>query len=383
MLEKFEIQQYRIPSIIQEIFNSVGIVINGSNPWDIQILDKRVFNLILSKWSLGLGEGYMRGYWDCLDLEECLYRLLKHDHNEKIQGFANFKFLYEILRARFVNLQSKSRAFLVGQHHYDAGQDVFSSMLDKEMMYSCAYWEHAHDLDKAQLDKMELICRKLELKPGENLLEIGCGWGGFAHYASQNYGVKVTAITISQEQYRIARQKCGAKNVEILFSDYRDLKGRFNKIVSIGMFEHVGEKNYQEYFSVVSKLLDDNGIFLLHTIGSDVTTLRTDPWIEKYIFPNGKIPSIGEIGIASEGHFIMEDLQNIGLDYEKTLLAWYQKFINSWPSLSGKYDSVFYRMWSYYLLGCAAYFKSRQGQLWQLVFTKRNYKRVYRSIRMK
>ncbi|WP_062309856.1 cyclopropane fatty acyl phospholipid synthase [Polynucleobacter sinensis] len=382
MLKKLEIEKYRIPTIIQEIFNSVGIVINGSNPWDIQILNERAFNLILSKWSLGLGEGYMRGYWDCLDLEGFLYRLLKHDHNEKIRGFANFNLLYEVMRAKLLNLQSKSRAFMVGQHHYDVGQDVFAAMLDKEMMYSCAYWEHAHDLDKAQLDKMELICRKLQLKAGESLLEIGCGWGGFARYAAQNYGVRVLGVTISQEQYRIAKQKCGGENVEILLSDYRDLEGQFDKIVSIGMFEHVGEKNYQKYFSVASRLLADNGIFLLHTIGSDVTTLRTDPWIEKYIFPNGKIPSIGEIGIASEGHFIVEDLQNIGLDYEKTLLAWHQKFISSWPSLSYKYDSVFYRMWIYYLLGCAAYFKSRQGQLWQLVFTKRNFSGVYRSIRM-
>ena len=382
MLKKLSIQNYQIPKIIQDVFNSVGIVVNGPNPWDIQIRNQKAFNLILSKWSLGLGEGYMRGYWDCLDLEEFLFRLLRYDHNEKIRGFANINFIFEILRSKIINLQSKSRAFLVGKHHYDAGKDVFTAMLDKEMIYSCAYWEHAHDLDKAQLDKMELICRKLQLKPRETLLEIGCGWGGFAKYAAQNYGVNVTGITISQEQYQIAKQRCRAESVEILLEDYRDLKGQFNKIVSIGMFEHVGAKNYDEYFSIASRLLADDGIFLLHTIGSDVTTLRTDPWIEKYIFPNGKIPSIGEIGYASEGHFIMEDLQNIGLDYEKTLLAWHQKFIASWQLIASKYDSIFYRMWNYYLLGCAAYFKSRQGQLWQIVFTKRCYQGSYRSIRM-
>ena len=382
MLKKKIIQNCRIPKIVEEVFDSAGIVVNGSNPWDIQILDERAFNLILSKWSLGLGEGYMKGYWDCFDLEEFLYRLLRYDHNEKIRGIANINLLYEILRAKIFNLQSKSRAFKVGQHHYDAGQDIFAAMLDKEMMYSCAYWEHAHDLDEAQLDKMELICRKLQLKPGETLLEIGCGWGGFAQYAAQNYGVKVTGVTVSREQYRIAKQKCEAESVEILLNDYRDLEGRFNKIVSIGMFEHVGAKNYQEYFLIASRLLDDNGIFVLHTIGSDVTTLRTDPWIEKYIFPNGKIPSLSEIGTASEGSFIIEDLQNIGLDYEKTLLAWYKKFITSWPLVASKYNYIFFRMWSYYLLGCAAFFKSRQGQLWQIVFTKRSYSGIYRSIRM-
>ena len=382
MLKKTIVRNLRIPKAIGDIFDSVGIVVNGSNPWDIQVFDRRTFDLILAKWSLGLGEGYMRGYWDCLDLEEFLYRLLRDDHNERVHGIAKLSLIYEILRAKLMNLQTKSRAFMVGESHYDVGQDIFSAMLDKEMNYSCGYWQYAQDLDKAQLDKMELICQKLKLNPGERLLEIGCGWGGFAHYAAQNYGVKVLGVTISKEQYQIAQERCQNQDVEIRLCDYRDLDGEFDKIVSIGMFEHVGEKNYKEYFKVASSLLKDDGVFLLHTIGSDVTTLRTDPWIEKYIFPNGKIPSVAEIGAAYEGHFVLEDLHNLGPDYEITLLAWHEKFIEKWPQYADKYGLVFYRMWRYYLLGCAAYFKSKQGQLWQMVFTKRSFPGCYRSVRM-
>ena len=382
MLKKTIVRNLRIPKAIVSIFDSVGIVVNGSNPWDIQVFDRRTFDIILAKWSLGLGEGYMRGYWDCLDLEEFLYRLLRDDHNERVHGIAKLSLIYEVLRAKLMNLQTKSRAFMVGEAHYDVGQDIFSAMLDKEMNYSCGYWQYAQDLDKAQLDKMELICQKLKLNPGDRLLEIGCGWGGFACYAAQNYGVKVLGITISKEQYLIAQERCRNQDVEIRLCDYRDLDGEFDKIVSIGMFEHVGEKNYKEYFRVASRLLKDDGIFLLHTIGSDVTTLRTDPWIEKYIFPNGKIPSVAEIGAAFEGHFVLEDLHNLGPDYETTLLAWHEKFIEKWPQYADKYGLVFYRMWRYYLLGCAAYFKSKQGQLWQMVFTKRSFPGSYTSVRM-
>lgn len=382
MLKKTLAKNPSVPKTIDNIFKSIGITVNGVNSWDIQIFDERAFDLILAKWSLGLGEGYMRGYWDCLNLEEFLYRLLKNDHNERIQGIARLNLVFEVFRAKLMNLQTRSRAFMVGESHYDVGQDIFKSMLDNEMNYSCGYWQYAQDLDKAQLDKMELICQKLQLNPGDRLLEIGCGWGGFAHYAAQNYGVKVLGITVSKEQYLIAKERCQNQDVDIQLCDYRDLEGTFDKIVSIGMFEHVGEKNYKEYFSVASRLLKENGIFLLHTIGSDVTTLRTDPWIEKYIFPNGKIPSIAEIGAAYEKAFILEDLQNIGPDYELTLLAWHDKFIESWPINANKYGLVFYKMWRYYLLGCAAYFKSKQGQLWQMVFTKRSFAGSYRSIRM-
>jgi cyclopropane-fatty-acyl-phospholipid synthase len=324
----------------------------------------------------------MDGHWDCKKLDQMLTKLLSCDINMHVQGLAKIRFALEFARARLLNLQSKARAFQVGEQHYDIGNDVFELMLDPQMMYSCGYWEHAHSLAEAQTHKLELICRKLQLKPGEKLLEIGCGWGGLAAYAAKNYGVEVLGITVSKEQQQLAIQRCQGLPVQIELIDYRDLVGKFDKIVSVGMFEHVGEKNYQIYFQTVDDLLTDNGLFLLHSIGSDVTISRTDPWIDRYIFPNGKIPSPIEISKSIEGIFLIEDWQNFGQDYDKTLMSWHENFTKNWSKISSKYGHRFYRMWTYYLLSCAAFFRSRQGQLWQIVLAKRARSETYRSIRL-
>ncbi len=371
-----------VPRILQELLNNAGIKVNGNNPWDMRVQDARTYDQILSKWSLGLGESYVNGYWDCERLDDMLTRLLKVDLNMAVQGRARFRLLAEIARAKLVNLQSTKRAFQVGEHHYDAGNDFFNAMLDSKMIYSCAYWEFAQDLERAQTHKLELICRKLELKRGERLLDIGCGWGGLAAYAATNYGVSVLGITVSKEQQKIARERCGGLDVEIELIDYRKLEGRFSKIASVGMFEHVGEKNYRDYCQTVSRLLDDQGLFLLHTIGSDVRIARTDPWIDRYIFPNGKIPCATELSAALEGLFLIEDWHNFGCDYDRTLMEWHKRLESHWPSLSQNYSERFYRTWKFYLLGCAAYFRSKQGQLWQLVLSKRSKDGPYRSFRL-
>jgi cyclopropane-fatty-acyl-phospholipid synthase len=374
-------EEQRSPKILQELFNEAGVSINGPNPWDMQVHDPITYSEILSKWSLGMGESYMNGYWDCKKLDQMLTKLLRCDLNMHVQGIAKARFALEVLRARLINLQSKSRAFQVGKEHYDIGNDVFELMLDPQMMYSCGYWEHANTLAEAQEHKLELICKKLQLKPGERLLEIGCGWGGLAAYAAKNYGVEVLGITVSKEQQQLAIERCQGLPVQIELIDYRDLVGQFDKIVSVGMFEHVGEKNYLIYFQTVNSLLSDDGLFLLHSIGSDVTISRTDPWIDRYIFPNGKIPSPMEVGRSIEGIFLIEDWQNFGQDYDKTLMAWHENFTKNWQQISSKYDQRFYRMWTYYLLSCAAYFRSRQGQLWQIMLSKRARSQTYRSIR--
>jgi cyclopropane-fatty-acyl-phospholipid synthase len=288
----------------------------------------------------------------------------------------------EVLRAKLFNLQSKNRAFQVGEVHYDAGNDLFEKMLDPHMIYSCAYWEKATNLNRAQEHKLQMICEKLELKPGEKLLEIGCGWGGLAAYAAENYGVEVLGITISQQQQKLAQERCKDLPVKIELIDYRDLSGSFDKIVSVGMFEHVGAMNYRTYFQHASRLLKDQGLFLLHTIGSDVKINRTDPWIDKYIFPNGQIPSPIEITENIDRLFLIEDWHNFGGDYDKTLMAWHQNFDQYWPDIAANYDERFYRMWKYYLLSCAGYFRSRQGQLWQLILSKRSRVQTYRSKRI-
>ena len=370
------------PKILQKLFDEAGVCINGSNPWDMQVHDRLTYSEILSKWSLGMGETYMDGRWDCEKLDEMLTRLLTHDINMRVQGLAKARFIFEVLRARLLNLQSKARAFQVGKKHYDIGNDIFELMLDSQMLYSCGYWEFANTLDEAQEHKLDLICKKLQLKQGERLLEIGCGWGGLAAYAAKNYGVEVLGITVSKEQQQLAALKCKGLPVKIELIDYRDLVGKFEKIVSVGMFEHVGEKNYSIYFQTIDKLLEDDGLFLLHSIGSDVTISRTDPWIDRYIFPNGKIPSVMEIGRSIEDIFLVEDWQNFGQDYDKTLMSWHENFTKNWCLISPKYNDRFYRMWTYYLLSCAAFFRSRQGQLWQIILSKRTRASTYRSIRL-
>ena len=368
-------------SVINKLFLKSGVTINGNKPFDIQVHNSDFYNKILSKWSLGLGESYMDGDWDCAQLDECINLLLKKDLNDSVRGIAKFRLCIEYLRAKLINLQSKSRAFQVGKAHYDVGNDLFKKMLDPHMMYSCAYWEHASDLNVAQEHKLKMICEKLELKRGEKLLEIGCGWGGLAAYAARNYGTEVLGITISKEQQLLAQERCKNLPVKIELIDYRDLSGNFDKIVSVGMFEHVGEKNYREYFKNAHRLLKDDGLFLLHTIGSDITIARTDPWIDTYIFPNGKIPSPIEITKNIDRLFLIEDWHNFGPDYDKTLVAWYKNFEANWQELSEKYSQRFFRMWKYYLLGCAGFFRSRQGQLWQIILSKRERKLVYRSKR--
>lgn len=369
------------PPVIRDLLAGVGLSINGNQPWDIQIYDEKVYRMILYKGSLGFGVAYMEGLWEAEQLDETFHRLLSADLDRKLKGWARFRLLAEAVRHRVFNLQSQERAFAVAHKHYDIGNDVFEAMLDSSMSYSCAYWAHADNLEQAQQHKLDMICRKLALKPGEHLLEIGCGWGGLARYAAEHYGVTVTGITVSREQQALARQRCAHLPVEIVLMDYRDLRGQYDKIVSVGMFEHVGPKNYSVYFQQAHDLLKKEGLFLLHTIGNYVTAPNTDAWIDNYIFPNGKIPSASEITQAIENRFILEDWHNFGPDYDRTLMSWWQNFNEAWPALSEQYGERFYRMWRYYLMCCAGYFRSRQGQLWQLVLSKREKRQVYRSVR--
>lgn len=369
------------PEVLRELVAQAGVCFNGDNPWDIQVHHPDVYTRILTHGSLGFGEAYMDGLWDCHALDQLIDRLLSADVDRKLGGWVRLRLFGEVLRHRLFNLQSRERAFQVGERHYDIGNDVFEAMLDPTMSYSCAYWKDTDDLESAQLAKLDLICRKLELEPGERLLDIGCGWGGLARHAAENYRVEVLGITVSREQQRLARERCAGLPVRIELMDYRDLDGRFDKIVSVGMFEHVGPKNYPVYFNTASRLLADDGLFLLHTIGSHKTTRHADPWIDRYIFPNGKTPSAEELAVALNGRFLIEDWHNFGQDYDRTLMAWWERFDHAWPRLEGRYDQRFYRMWRYYLLASAGFFRSRCGQLWQLVLSKRSRREVYRSVR--
>ena len=282
--------------------------------------------------------------------------------------------------SRLQNLQTRARARIVGEQHYDVGNALFESMLDSHMNYSCGYWERAASLEQAQQDKMELICRKLELEPGMTLLDIGCGWGGLARYAAKRHGVSVVGITISKEQQAWAESRCGDLPVEIRRQDYRDVSGQFDRIVSVGMFEHVGYKNYAVFFQKCRSVLCDDGLMLLHTIGSNTSVNSTDPWLHRYIFPNGMLPSVTQIGKAIEPYFMMEDWHSFGSDYDRTLMAWHQRINGAWQRLDERYDERFRRMWNFYLLACAGAFRARNVQLWQVVLGNGAPARAYRRL---
>lgn len=371
--------QESIKEIVDEYFQHAGIKLNGFNPWDIQVLDDRFYYKVLKQGSLGIGEAYMDGWWEVQSIDEWIYRLLRSNIKEKWQP--TVKEIWNGLRAFVLNMQSKSRAFIVGEKHYDIGNDLFMKMLDKRMTYSCGYWRNASNLDEAQEAKMELVCQKIGLKPGMKVLDIGCGWGSFAKYAAEKYNVDVVGITISKNQLELAQNLCQGLPVKLRLQDYRDLNETFDRIISIGQMEHVGYKNYNAYFDVIERCLTDDGMFLLHTIGSNYSDNKTDPWIEKYIFPNGMLPSIKQLSSAFEKKFVMEDWHNFGDFYDKTLMAWYNNFNAEWHEIKKDYDDRFYRMWKYYLLTCAGSFRARYIQLWQIVFSKNGILNGYQSIR--
>jgi len=361
---------------IEKILKSVDVEINGSRPWDLQVHDERFYARVLSGGSLALGESYMDGLWDCKALDQLSEKLLRGRIDKQVKASSPSFFLV-LLRAYLLNPQSKKRAYIVGEKHYDVGNDLFVLMLDERMNYSCGYWRNAEILDQAQINKLDLICRKMHLRPGMNVLEIGCGWGGFAKYAADNYGVSVHGVTISKQQVEFAQDSCKDLNVSIELKDYRELNGQYDCIVSVGMFEHVGYKNYKKYMEVVHRCLKEEGLFLLHTIGRNHSRSVTDPWINKYIFPNGMTPSVQQIGTASEGLFVVEDWHNFGQDYDATLMSWNKNFQNNFDKLKDLYDDRFKRMWEYYLLMCAGTFRSRRNQLWQLVMSKGGLKGGY------
>jgi cyclopropane-fatty-acyl-phospholipid synthase len=372
--------------VIIELAKSAGITLNGDHPWDIQVHNDGLYKRVLHQGSLGFGEAYIEGWWDCAAIDQMICQLMRAKLDEKIKGmgFNAFKLFLSklnIIEAMFLNRQNKKRALIVGKQHYDIGNDLYQAMLDQRMVYTCAYWKNANNVDEAQEAKLKLVCDKLNLQPGQSVLDIGCGWGSFAKYAAENYGVSVVGITISAEQAALAEQHCQGLPIEIRLQDYRDVKQQFDHIVSLGMFEHVGYKNYTEYFKVAHRCLKESGLFLLHTIGNNVSVKRGDPWIDKYIFPNGQLPSLAQITTTCEPYFMVEDLHNFGADYDKTLMAWFANFQTHWPELQKNYDERFYRIWQYYLLSCAGSFRSRDIQLWQLVLAKTGVPGGYQSIR--
>jgi cyclopropane-fatty-acyl-phospholipid synthase len=352
----------------REILASAEIEINGNRPWDIQVHNPAFYRRVLAQGSLGLGESYMDGWWDAEALDELVCRLCNAVEPRTL--CSKREWLWAYLRQAIINAQDRATARQNVHRHYDLGNDLFTAMLGRHLLYSCACWENAQNLNEAEEARLDWVCRKLDLKPGQKVLDIGCGWGCLVKYAAEKYGVEAMGITLSEEQAKLARRSCADLPVEIRIQDYRDVEGEFDRVVSLGMFEHVGYRNHRTFMEAVARCLRQGGVFVLHTIGSDRSSKTADPWMHKYIFPNSLIPSIQQIGRAAEGRLTMESWENHGPDYDRTLMVWYRNFTARWPQLEAKYGARFYRMWKYYLLASAGAFRARYNQSWLMAFSK-------------
>jgi cyclopropane-fatty-acyl-phospholipid synthase len=353
---------------LRELLAAADVRINGERPWDILVRNEKFYQRVLTGGSLALGESYMDGWWETDALDQCVFRMVRAGVKQRV--VPKFQTALALIKSALFNLQTKRRARKNIHRHYDLSTKLYLSFLDPFNQYTCGYFKNVDDLNRAQEAKLELICRKLRIATGDEVLDIGCGWGGFAKLASERHGCRVTGVTISDEQYEYAKNYTRGLPVTILKEDYRDLSGKFDKILVCGMMEHVGFKNHRKLMRVVHRSLKDDGLFLLQTIGAKETAKFTDPWLGTYIFPNTLLPSMKQISAAIEGLFVVEDWQNFGAFYDQTLLAWFRNFDANWEKLRAEFDERFYRMWKYYLLMCAGLFRARETQLWQVVFSK-------------
>jgi len=375
-----------LETVMKSLLLRAGISVNGPGDADIQVQTPGFYKRVLRGGSLALGESYMDGWWDAKKLDEFIYLVLSASLDKEV---IPLKMLPYLLSAVIFNPGRKAKAFEIGERHYDIGNDLFQKMLDKRMVYSGAYWRNARNLDEAQEAKLDLICRKLYLQPGMRVLDVGCGWGSFCRYAAEKYGAEVVGITVSKEQVALAREMCKGLNVKIELMDYRNLNSGgssvpgkpYDRAVSVGMIEHVGYKNYRNFMQVVHQVLKPGGLFLLQTIGENKSVVATDPWTEKYIFPNSMLPSARQLTRSFGELFMLEDWHSFGGDYDRTLMCWYQNFEKAWPELKQAYDERFFRMWKYYLLGAAGGFRARKNQLWQIVLSKEGFPNGYLSVR--
>ncbi len=371
--------------IVRKALMSAGVEIGGQQDWDIAVGNDRFYSMVLTQGSLGLGESYMDGDWDAKHLDQFIYRVLGSRH---VPWFAalNPVAIRAFLKAKLRDIAPRRDAFKIGEVHYDLGNDLFEAMLDKSLSYSCGYWKDATILDEAQEAKLELICRKIGLRSGMKVLDIGCGWGGFAHYAASRFGANVIGITVSKEQAVLARERCRGLPVEIRLVDYRDIGEKFDRIVSVGMFEHVGHRNYRTFLEVAERALKEDGLFLLHTIGSPYGFWHSsDPWIQKYIFPVGETPTKSQIRKGAGGMWEIRDWHCFGQYYDLTLMSWHERFTTAWPKLRNHYEEKmggkFFRMWEYYLLACAGAFRAGNIDLWQLVLSRQGEHADYKPLR--
>jgi cyclopropane-fatty-acyl-phospholipid synthase len=354
---------------IQALLDEAGMTLNGPEPWDPQVHNPDLYARVLAQGSLGLGEAYMDGWWDCEQLDGLFDRVMAARTDKALRP--SLPLIGLVVAAHVQNRQSKRRAWEAAEVHYNLGVDVFEATFDRRLTGSCGYWRDAADLDAAQEAKLDLICHKIGLQAGQHVLDIGCGWGAFMGFAAERYGATCVGVTVSEVQATYGVRRYAGLPVEFQVKDYRDFSGRADHVVSMGMFEHVGPRNYRTYFECARQALADDGLFLLHTIWANEPYPAIDPWLDKYIFPNGVLPSIGQIAAAVEGLFVIENVENFGADYDRTLMAWYAKFQTNRAALAARYGERFCRMWDYYLRCCAGGFRSRGISVGQFILSPR------------
>jgi len=370
---------------VRELLLTSNIEVDGDNPQDIQVHDTSVYDRWLRDGSLGIGESYMEGLWSSNALDQTMKQLIDNMDELESRVKKSPSLILYTLKLKFLNLQNKIGAKRVIEKHYNDDVNLFSEMLDSYMQYTCGYWNRgAKDLEVAQRNKMQLIAEKLHLKPGMQILDMGSGFGGLSYFLATEYDVRVTAVTLSENQHEWATCNFAHPNITFILGDYRDImSGEYDRIVSVGLLEHIGIKNYQLFFKKVFSLLKPEGIYLLHTIGSARTTTSTDQWIDKYIFPGGQLPSFKQIVDSIEEPFVIEDWHNFGENYSQTLHAWHHNLKKDWQiKTSSILTDKEFRMWEYYLLSCAGNFEARSSvQLWQIVICKNGVQGGYLSKR--
>ena len=327
---------------------------------------------------LALGELYMDGRVDFPGdtLAEFMSLINNNWHefrgNPWVGGLAGVRRFMHRIRER----NDRFRARRNVAHHYDLNEHLYRLFLDRDMQYSCAYFETPDmSLDEAQIAKKRHIAAKLALKPGQRVLDIGSGWGGLGLYLAQNFDVDVTGVTLSQEQLRVSNRRAEeqrvADRVRFLLKDYREIAGSFDRIVSVGMFEHVGLNNFGEFFGAVRRLLTDDGIALLHTIGKKTDPGPINAWMERYIFPGAYLPALSELAPVIERHqFWLTDLEVLRLHYADTLAAWHKRFQAKRAEIAKLYDERFCRMWEFYLQACEVSFRQGDFVVFQLQLAK-------------
>jgi len=357
----------RAERTVRGLLEAADVRVGGSRPHDIQVHDPDFYVRVLRDGRLGLGESYVDGQWDTGALDELTARLIRAGGRRPALGWRS---ALHGAAARVWNLQTGVRARRSVERHYDLGNDLYQAMLGETLVYTCAYWKWAGDLDEAQRAKLDLICRKLGLQPGMTVLDLGCGWGTFARYAAKTYGARVTGYTVSREQVALGTELCRGLPVELHLADYRAASGTYDAVVSVGLLEHVGPRNHRIYMETVDRCLRPGGVAFVHAIGSNRSQVLIDAWFHRYVFPNAAIPSLAQITAAMDGMFVPEDVHNIGPHYDRTLLAWSRNFERAWPRLRARYGERFRRTWRYYLLSSAGAFRARFMQLYQIVMTR-------------